>query len=141
MQSIRQLAREKKENEFDYPELEGFKVKLCLLSNNYIQKLISESTKQVLDKTTYKTKEEFDKDKFIELFTKEVVVGWTGLKAKYLPSLMPADIEDVEDKEAELEFSYENAVDLMTHSGDFERWVNVVTSELSNFNKPRSNEK
>lgn len=139
--NLNSLTRDKKVEEFEFPGLEGFKVQLCMLSKNYIQRLIAKSTKTTYDKKNYQPREEFDNDKFLELFTKEVVKGWEGLKASYLPDLLLADISQIENPdEVYLDYSQENAVDLMTKSTDFERWVNTVTSDLGNFNKPQSKE-
>lgn len=139
MVSIKNLAKDALEGEFEYPELKDFKVKLRLLSNTKLQNIIKDSTKTQMNKKTMKLEEVFDNDKFVETFTKETVVGWSGLKASYLPELMPADISGVENPDEEyLDFDEENALMLMKASSEFDRWVNSITSELGNFNKPLS---
>ena len=71
---------------------------------------------------------------FLELYSDKLIVGWKGLKMKYLKELMPVNM-DKADEEKDLEFTPENALILMKNSTVFDSWITDITSDVSVFNK------
>ena len=71
---------------------------------------------------------------FLELYSDKLIVGWKGLKMKYLKELMPVNM-DKADEEKDLEFTPENALILMKNSTVFDAWITDITSDVSVFNK------
>jgi len=133
--SLKSLLTPSKTVEFDYPGLDGFKVKLCYLSREELVKLRNRCVSQVFNKKTRQFEEKIDDDKFLKEYTSGVIKGWSGLKLKFLKHLLL--VNEVEDEEYELPFSEENVEILMKNSGDFDQWVTEMVGDLENFTTPK----
>ena len=60
------------------------------------------------------------------------VKGWKGLKLEYLEDLLLVDLSK-QDPQKELDFSEENALQLVENSTEFDNWLNEVVFDLDNF--------
>ena len=128
--SLKSLLVPSKTVEVEYPGMPGFKVNLSFLSREVLSTIRKKSTK-----TTFKNRqpmEELNDEIFLELYVKEAVKGWTGLKLKYLEQLSPIDLTG-QDTEQELDFSEENALYLMKSSTNFDAFVSEQVTDLGNF--------
>jgi len=123
----------------DYPGFPDFEVELAYLTKDELMKLRDKCTNQKLDKKTRQMKEEVDADLFQEVYIAAILKGWTGLKYKYLKSMLPVDLSDVEDEEECLEFTPSNAELLMKNGVDFDNWVTSVLDDVENFSQDRKN--
>ena len=86
--SLASLLTPSKTVTVDYPEFEGFSVQLCYLSREELVKLRSRCLSQKFNRKTRGFEEILDDDKFIVEYCKAVIKGWSGLKYKYLESLL-----------------------------------------------------
>lgn len=117
---------------FDFPGCDGFTVDLAFLSKESNQQLLKKCNRPIIDPKTRQSRDEFDDDLFVDLYTRAVVKGWKGFKYKYLNELVIADI-DVKDQDKEVPFSEENAITLIKSSNIFDNWVGEVIADISNF--------
>ena len=115
-----------------FPSMEGFEVEVCFLSRELSTKINEDSKVTKLDKKLKTMVSEIDVDIFVEKFTKATIKGWKGLKLKYVAELMPVDLSSL-DPEDTLDFSEDNAVELLKSSSAFDSWVNEVVFDLSRF--------
>jgi hypothetical protein len=97
------------------------------------RKLREQSEVTKIDPRTRQPMKELDEQKFIEKFTREAVKGWSGLKYKHLEELMLVDLSGVEDLEAEVPYSEEDALELVKESATFDSWLNEVVFSLDTF--------
>lgn len=133
--NLKNLVLTTKVAEVEFPSLEGFTLKIAAMSRETSKKLKEASEVSKIDSKLRMPVKELDEAKFIEGFAEAAIKGWKGLKYKYLPELMLVDLSGVEDKEAEVEYSQENAVMLLTHSGIFDSWINDQVFSLESFRK------
>jgi len=119
----------------DYPGFPGFEVELAYLTKDELMKLRDKCTTQKLDRKTRQMKEEVDSDLFQEVYINAILKGWTGLKYKYLKSMLPVDLSEITDEEETLEYSEDNAQLLMKNGVDFDNWVTSVLDDVENFTK------
>lgn len=129
--SLSTLMVPSQEVEVDYPGIDGFKVKVAFQSREELIKLRKKAT-------TKKWKgreltEEVDDKVFLELYVKAVVKGWSGLKLKDLSRLLLVDLSNQVNQDAELEYTEENALQLMKGSTDFDSFISDTVSDLTNF--------
>ena len=120
--------------EFEFPEIEGFFVKIAYVPREELTKIRKASLEYKYDKKTHQREEVIDDDKFLERYAEKVIVGWRGLKFKHLPTLFPADLSTV-DPETEIEYSPEEALQLLKVSVDFDRFVTDTQESLDKFSK------
>jgi hypothetical protein len=128
--SLKTLLVPSKPLEVEYPGMPDFKIQIAFLSRETLQTIRKKSTK-----TVFKNRqpvEEMNDDLFLELYVKASVKGWTGLKLKYLEQLAPVDISN-QDADAELEYSEENALQLMKSSSNFDAFISEQVTDLGNF--------
>lgn len=128
--SLKTLLVPSKTVEVDYPGLIGFKVSVSFLSRETLVGIRKKATK-----TSFKNRqpvEELNDDLFLQLYVKESIKGWSGLKLSYLEQLAPVDLTG-QDPEAELEYSEENALFLMKNSANFDAFVSEMVTDLGNF--------
>jgi hypothetical protein len=119
-----------------YPGLDGFEVEVATLARQELIRLRKSCMLSKFDRKTHQKVEEMDEPKFIRKFTEATVKNWKGLKYKYLEELIPVDISGV-DAEEEMKYSIDDAVLLVSNSGDFDTWLNEVVFDLDNFRSER----
>lgn len=128
--SLKTLLVPSKPLEVEYPGMPDFKIQIAFLSRETLQNIRKKATK-----TVFKNRqpiEELNDDLFLELYVKASIKGWTGLKLKYLEQLAPVDITG-QDADAELEYSEENALQLMKSSSNFDAFISEQVTDLGNF--------
>jgi hypothetical protein len=128
--SLKTLLVPSKSLEVEYPGMPDFKIQIAFLSRETLQAIRKKSTK-----TSFKNRqpvEELNDELFLELYVKNAVKGWSGLKLKYLEQLAPVDLTG-QDADAELEYSEENALYLMKNSSNFDSFVSEQVTDLGNF--------
>lgn len=125
---------------FDFPGCEGFKIDLAFLSKESNQAIYKKCQKQEIDPKTRQPIEKFDDELFLSVYTKSIIKGWAGLKLKYLKELVLVEIPK-EQEDDELEFSEENALELMKNSVIFDNWISEQISDLGNFTLNSSDKK
>ena len=116
----------------EYPGYEGFEVELAALSRPELANLRKRCISTSWDKKTHRAVESLDEDKFLTEFSKSVIKNWKGFKAKYVESLLLADVSAL-DPEQTIAFSPENAKLLISQSTEFDTWVNDTVFDLENF--------
>lgn len=133
MANLRDLKVVTKSAKVKFPGIEGFEVEVAAISRELARKLNSESEVTKLDPKQRVPVKEIDTETFIDKFAKAAIKGWTGLKYKHLPELMLVDLNGVEDQEEEVEYSHENAVELLKESQAFDTWLNDIVFSLQTF--------
>lgn len=136
MSILKTLMVDSKSAWVSYPGFEGFEVEVATLARQELVSLRKSCMFQKFDRKTHVKVDELDEPKFIRKFTEATVKNWKGLKYKYLEMLIPVDISSV-DPEEELPFSIDDAVLLVSNSGDFDNWLNEVVFDLDNFRTER----
>ena len=130
--SLKSLLTPSKTVEFDYPGMDGFKVKLCYLSREELVKLRAKSVSQKFNKKTRGFEEQLDDDKFLAEYTNAVIKGWSGFSYSYVSQLL-LTTDNVSEKEGELPFTQDNVEVLMQNSVDFDQCVTETVGDLENF--------
>lgn len=134
---LKSLLLPEKTVTFDFPGCEGLTFDLAYLSKESNQALVKKCQKTKIDMKTRQPTTEFDDELFLNLYVANIIKGWKGFKLKFLKELVLADIStDME--EEELEYSEENAIELMKNSQIFDNWVSEVISDLENFTRSNS---
>jgi hypothetical protein len=123
----------------DFPDIEGFKVNLRFVSREDLLKIRSASLTYKFNKRTRQREEEVDSAKFLENYAERAVANWTGLKIKHLPSLLPVDISGMNGEEA-VDFSEEEAVDLLKNSPVFDQFVTDTLNDFEQFSLNKKDE-
>lgn len=132
--SLKSLLVPSKNIEVEYPGMPGFVVSVAFLSRETLQNIRKKSTK-----TTFKNRqpvEELNDELFLELYVKASVKGWSGLKMSYLEQLAPIELGDADPDEC-LEYTEENALQLMKASTNFDAFVSEQVTDLGNFSKTK----
>jgi hypothetical protein len=132
--SLKSLLVPSKNIEVEYPGMPGFVVSVAFLSRETLQSIRKKSTK-----TTFKNRqavEELNDELFLELYVKASVKGWSGLKMSYLEQLAPIELGDSDPDEC-LEYTEENALQLMKASTNFDAFVSEQVTDLGNFSKTK----
>jgi hypothetical protein len=130
--SLKALLVPSKTVDVEYPGLPGFVVTVSFLSRETLISVRKKATK-----TTFKNRqpvEELNDEIFLQLYVREAVRGWTGLKLSILEQLAPVDLTG-QDPEAELTYSQDDALFLMQASANFDAFISETVTELSNFTK------
>lgn len=135
MSILKNLIVDKATIEVEHPTLEGFFVNVNFISKEKMRKLLDRSTKTTFSKKTHKPEEEVDNDMFLSIYSKSLISGWRGLKTRYLTELVPVDLTGETDLDKEIEYTEEDALDLLKGSTDFDNWLSSVVSDITVFNK------
>ena len=129
---LKKLMVDSKSTWIDFPGLDGFSVEVTNLSRKELTSLRKRCTVQKFDRKTRAITETLDEDKFVEDFARSTIKGWKGLKLEHLESLVLIDM-DGQDPESEVDYSADNAEQLVANSTEFDTWLNEVVFDLDNF--------
>ena len=116
----------------EFPDVDGFIISLVYLTREDLMKIRNTSLTFKFNKRTRQREEEIDNDKFLAEYTRRAVKGSKGLKVKHLPNLLPVDISDMDGEES-LEYSEEEAIDLITNSTVFDQFITDTMNEFEQF--------
>lgn len=116
----------------DFPEIEGFKVTISFVPREELIKIRNQALVYKFNKRTRQREEEVDNDKFVELYAERVIKGWSGLKVKHLPKLLPVDITTLP-SEDEVVYSQEEALELLKNSSIFDQFITDTVNDLEAF--------
>jgi|TARA_B100000902_G_scaffold369404_1_gene393581 hypothetical protein len=129
---LKSLLVDSKTTWVEFPGLSGFEVELANLSRKELVNLRKKCTQNKFNRKTRGFEESLDEEKFLVEFTEATVKGWKGLKLEYLEDLLLVDLKG-QDPKSELEYSDENAKQLVENSSEFDNWLNEVVFDLDNF--------
>ena len=129
---LKSLLVDSKTTWVEFPGLNGFEVELANLSRKELVSLRKRCTSNKFNRKTRAFEELMDDDKFLKEFTNATVKGWKGLKLVYLEDLLLVDLKDNNPEEA-LDYSVENAIELVENSNEFDNWLNEVVFDLDHF--------
>lgn len=122
----------KKVVSIDYPEFDGFSVNISYLGREALQAINKRCEVTKWDKKTHQMVTNLDMEKFVKEYTKQVIVGWEGLKFSYLEKILLVDVTDFNPDDC-LPYTEDNAVELMLEAKGFDEWVMSMVSDLQNF--------
>ena len=129
---LKSLLVDSKTTWVEFPGLMGFEVELANLSRKELTNLRKKCTINKFNRKTRQFEDELNDEKFILEFTRATVKNWKGFKLEYLHDLLLVDLKG-QDPETQLEFSEENALQLVENSSEFDNWLNEVVFDLENF--------
>lgn len=129
---LKSLLVDSKTTWVEFPGLSGFEVELANLSRKELMNLRKKCTINKFNRKTRQFEDELNDEKFVVEFSKATVKNWKGLKLGYLEDLLLVDLKG-QDKEKELDYTEENAIELVENSSEFDNWLNEVVFDLENF--------
>lgn len=130
--NLKSMLIETKSAWVEYPGMPGFEVELVNLSRDKLIALRKSCTTTKINRSTRQPMDEVDEKKFVKAFTEATIKNWKGLTLAYLTELVLVDI-GTNDPNRELEYTPENALDLVSSSSIFDGWVNEAVFDLENF--------
>jgi hypothetical protein len=132
MSKIANLIAKETVIDVEFPDIEGFVVKLVYLGRDELVRIRNSSLAYKFNKRTRQREEEVDSDKFIEEYTRRAIKGWNGLKVGHLPKLLPVDISALDPNEP-VDYSEEDALDLIKNSTVFDQFVTDAMNDYEKF--------
>jgi len=129
---LKSLLVDSKTTWVEFPGLDGFEVELANLSRKELVALRKKCTQNKFNRKTRAFEESLDDEKFVKEFSQLTVKGWKGLQLGYLEDLLLVDLKN-QDATTELDFSEDNALQLVENSSEFDNWLNEVVFDLENF--------
>ena len=129
---LKSLIVDTKSTWVEFPGLDGFEVELANLSRKELVALRKKCTQNKFNRKTRAFEESLDDGKFVKEFTKSTVLNWKGLQLGYLEDLLLVDLNG-KDPSVELDFTLDNAEQLVENSSEFDNWLNEVVFDLENF--------
>ena len=129
---LKSLLVDSKTTWVEFPGLDGFEVELANLSRKELVALRKRCTSNKFNRKTRAFEEILNEEKFLVEFTEATVKGWKGLKLKFLEELLLVDLKN-NDIDSELDYSDDNAKQLVENSTEFDNWLNEVVFDLENF--------
>jgi len=132
MSKISNLMAKETVIDVEFPDIEGFVVNLVYLGRDDLMKIRNASLTYKFNKRTRQREEEIDNDKFIEEYARRAIKGWSGLKVGSLPKLLPVDISSM-DKDEAVDYSEEDALDLLQNSTIFDQFVTDAMNDYEQF--------
>ena len=137
MSKIKGLMAKETVTTLEFPEIEGFMIDLVYLNREDLMKIRNRSLTFKFNKRTRQREEEVDNDKFLEAYSEKAIKGWSGLKYKNLPLLFPADISGANGEE-EIEYTPEEALELLKNSTLFDQFVTDAMNDFEQFSKTKA---
>jgi hypothetical protein len=121
----------------EFPDIMGFEVNLRFVTREDLLKIRNASLSYKFNKKTRQREEEVDSAKFIENYADKAIIGWKGLRMKHLPVLLPVDISSANPEEV-IEYTPEDAVELLKNSPIFDQFVSDTLNDFENFSRTKA---
>ena len=137
MSKIKNMIAKESSTWVIFPEIEGFEVNLRFLTREDLLKIRTASLVFKFNKRTRQREEEVDSAKFLEAYAEKAIAEWRGLKVKHLPLLLPVDISSM-DPEENIEYSEEEALELLKNSTIFDQFVTDTMNDFEQFSKTKA---
>ena len=137
MSKIKNLIADQSSVWVEYPDIDGFSVNLKYLTREDLMKIRNASLTYKFNKRTRQREEEVDNDRFLENYAEKAIIGWKGLKVKHMPALMPVDISGIDGND-DIEYSNEDAIELLKNSTVFDRFVTDTMNDFEQFSKKKA---
>jgi hypothetical protein len=132
MSKISNLMAKETIIDVEYPDIENFIIQLVYLGRDELTKIRNSSLTYKFNKRTRQREEEIDNDKFLEEYSRRAIKGWSGLKVKNLPKLLPVDISSLNGDD-DVPYSEEDALDLLKNSTVFDQFVTDAMNDYEKF--------
>jgi len=116
----------------EYLDIPEFIVSVAYINREELVNIRNASLTFKYNKATRQREEQVDSDKFTEEYARRAIKGWRGLKIKHLPKILPVDISAL-DSEEDVDFSEEEAVDLLKSSTVFDQFITDVIADYERF--------
>jgi len=137
MSKIKNMIAKESSTWVPFPEIEDFEVNLRFLTREDLQKVRTSSLTFKFNKRTRQREEEVDSAKFLEAYAEKAIAGLRGLKVKHLPLLLPVDISSMDPNE-NIEYSDEEALELLKNSTIFDQFVTDTMNDFEQFSKTKT---
>lgn len=137
MSKIKNMISDQSSIWAEFPDIDGFEINLKYLTREDLMKVRNASLTYKFNKRTRQREEEVDNDRFLENYAERAILGWKGLKIKHMPALMPVDISGM-DGEENIEYSSEDAIELLKNSTIFDQFVTDTMNDFEQFSKKKA---
>jgi len=131
---IKNLMIEEKIIEVEFPDSDGFLVKLSYVGRDKLMKIRNRALVFKFNKRTRQREEEVDNDKFLEEYSREVIRGWKGLTIRELARILPIDTAGA-DMTKDVPYSEEDALELLKNSTIFDQFVTDCMNDFEIFER------
>lgn len=134
MSMIKNLMIDEKIIEVEFPDSDGFFVKLSYVGRDKLMKIRNRALVFKFNKRTRQREEEVDNDKFLEEYSREVIRGWKGLTIRELARILPIDTAGA-DMTKDVPYSEEDALELLKNSTIFDQFVTDCMNDFEIFER------
>jgi len=118
----------------DFPQVKGGKITISRISADRLMEIREKSTiGKTLNPTTKMLEDNIDNEKFLKMYSDDVIDSWSGLKAKDLKNLMLCNIPKGKE-EADVLPTKDNKYMLMNKSTLIDTFITDVLQSVSLFN-------
>lgn len=131
--SIGSLVATTKTVQIDFPGIPDFTVSLSYISRDEMAKIRKKATTVKFRPGSREQTEELNSDLFLKLYVAAAVKDWKGLTVRKLSQLMVLNDVPAAQLDTEVEYSEENALELIKNSKDFDIFVGESIGDLTNF--------
>lgn len=139
MSKIGNLIAKETETWVEFPEIDGFEIRLVYLTRDDLMKIRNRALTYKFNKRTRQREEDVDNDKFLEAYAERAIKGWKGLKVKHLPVLLPVDISSL-DGDENVDYTEDDALDLLKNSTIFDQFITDCMNDFEQFSKKKQEE-
>ena len=154
-QWITKAGKTERVEEFQYPYVSDFYVKIAYASRFVLNQIRQQAAEGYTDRRTRTREERLNEEKVSLGYAERIVRGWKGLTVKGLDSLIPGTIDEAvsqydeakkqnpdlkiqnqeEVEKIEVEYSIETTVGILTNSVDFMNWIVDIAGNAENYSK------
>lgn len=134
---IKNLMINDKIIEVEFPDSDGFFVKLAYLSRDKLVKIRNRSLVVKFNKRSRQREEEVDNEKFLEEYARETIKGWRGLTIRELARIMPIETASA-NLDQEVPYTEEDALALLQGSPIFDQFVTDCMNDFELFEREKA---
>ena len=121
--------------EVTYDENFGVKFLLNYIDKTEMTRLNGQFTKSKFNPKSHQKEEDLDIEGLKKRICEIGVKGWKGVTPRWLSTMIPIDMDKVENPDEEIPFSLEELEDLTKYSYGLDGWIFENVRDGENFNK------
>jgi len=115
--------------------IDEFELEIRYLPRSELGRMVEKSKESYWDKKDHTRLDRMNSDSFYTNFIKKVLVSWKGLTALTLAKMIPVKLDD---PNQEIDFSFENAFQLIRNAYDFDVFLQNTCMDLDKFSGERA---
>ena len=135
-QMLKDIQINTKNIDVEFPRFKSWKLQMCYVPREELTAIRNDAASMAFNTISRQKEEKVDTDKFMDVYVRKAVKGWTGLTYEMVMKLVPVELDE-SDLTKEIPYSHEDAMWLVKNSSEFDTFISETMNQVDLFSVTR----